>query len=460
MPHVPLARTRMKSFFKRWWPFARSGPVAVAATRRSDPVPAGVASAPAAIDALIAVGARRPLVSANGAVQGYEFRLAEALQKRLGRRVDQQGQAAYLAALMASARLVAQAGRIGFARVPADWLVHADAAQVGGSIWIGLEQVDSQGAGPELQAALESAIVQLRNSGAKLGWGADKLPGLVPDFVLLRQGAEPMAALLGAMQTWPAALRARPTLLTDVADIDDLELALDQGIHMVCGALTARDLAGKPAALVQLRPEVRRVGSLLQQLTDDAPSSAILGEIKGDVGLSVQLLRRMNSASLAHLNAASSIESAVALLGRNGLYRWLSLMLLQFAGSRKTAAALQESALWRSRLLELLAMESREPAAGQLFTLGLASMLGQILGIGMADVVSTLRLPDASVQALQQQTGPWYPYLQLAQLLQAQRLDECVALADRFGGLARVAELSSDAWAWAANHAQSNGEGA
>lgn len=464
--HVSLPGKCMKSFFQRWWPFARSAPAHVPTTGRSDPLSAAsaVASAPAAMDALIAVGARRPLVSVDGMVVGYEFRLAEALQQRLDRRVDQQGQAAYLAALMASARLVVQAGRIGFARFPAGWLVHAVAGQGSNNIWVGLERLDNQTVGPELLATLESAIGQLRASGAKVGWEVTLaqrlLPGLVPDFVLLRQGDVAMAALLGDVKNWHAALRGRPILLTDVANIDDLELALDQGMHMVCGALTARDPAGRAATLVQLRPEVRRVGSLLQQLIGDAPTSVIVGQIKGDVGLSVQLLRRMNSASLAHLNAASSIESAVALLGRDGLYRWLSLLLLHFAGSRKAAAALQESALWRSRLLELLALECREPAAAQLFTLGLASMLGQILGIGMADVVTTLRLPDASVQALQQQTGPWHPYLQLAQLLQAQRLDECEALAARFGGMARVAELSESAWAWAAHHAQSDKEGA
>lgn len=409
------------------------------------------------MDALVAVGARRPLVAAGGQVAGYEFRLGEALLQRLARRIDQQGQAAYLAALLASARLMAQTGRVGFARVPIHWVAHVVDAQAVAGMWLALEPMASAASVDASMPAVRDGVVQLRRQGAKVGWGVTTSVGLVPDFLLLRQGPDPMAAMLAAARTWPATLQGLPTLATDIANVDDLELALDGGISLVCGALAPAHAVGASTQELPVRPEVRRVAGLLNQLVAGADTAKIVAEIKGDVGLSYELLRRTSSASLAHLNAGSSIELAVVMLGRDELYRWLSVMLLQFGGPRKAASALHEVALWRSRLFELLAIEAREPAPGQLFTLGLSSMLGQILGIAVADVVTTLGLGSAAAQALQEQSGPWIGYMQLAQALEANQLESCGSLADPFGGVARVASLSDEAWGWAATHAQSQG---
>ena len=170
------------------------------------------------------------------------------------------------------------------------------------------------------------------------------------------------------------------------------------------------------------------------------------------MGLSYRLLLRINSASFAQLGAGATIDQAVLMLGRNELYRWLSVLLVQFAGSRKASSALQEVALWRSRLLELLAIERREDIPGQFFTLGLASMLGLLLKMNPADVVSTLNLPEPAQQALLAQTGPWHSYLQVAVLVESQLLEDAGALTDQFGGVERVLALSDEAWAWAAQH--------
>jgi EAL and modified HD-GYP domain-containing signal transduction protein len=130
-------------------------------------------------------------------------------------------------------------------------------------------------------------------------------------------------------------------------------------------------------------------------------------------------------------------------------------LLVQFAGKRKASSALQEITLWRSRLLELLAKESNEPIPGQLFTLGLASMLGPLLKISQNEVVSTLNLPAPARQALLEQDGPWHVYLHMALLVQTQSLDEHSELAEPFGGVERVMALADEAWTWAwdAEHA-------
>jgi EAL and modified HD-GYP domain-containing signal transduction protein len=129
------------------------------------------------------------------------------------------------------------------------------------------------------------------------------------------------------------------------------------------------------------------------------------------------------------------------------------MLLVQFAGSRRASSALQEMALWRSRMLELLAIENHEAVADQFFTLGLASMLGLILKISQAEVVSTLNLPPLASQALLEQSGPWYPYLQIVMRVEAHTLDQSAELAAQFGGTARLLALSDQAWRWAAEQA-------
>jgi hypothetical protein len=61
-----------------------------------------------------------------------------------------------------------------------------------------------------------------------------------------------------------------------------------------------------------------------------------------------------------------------------------------------------------------------------------------------------LQLPEAAVQALLQQTGPWRSALDLARALERDDSDATEAMAQRFGGLDVVAEQAHIAWSWAA----------
>jgi EAL and modified HD-GYP domain-containing signal transduction protein len=273
-----------------------------------------------------------------------------------------------------------------------------------------------------------------------------------PDFVLARQGSTPMAELLGSIQRWSAEIQALPVVACDIASVEDLEAALQQGVQWACGALAPNGQVLEPAEALPVSPESRRIGQLLNLLVTGAETGSIVREIKGDVSLSYRLLKRLNSASFGQQNPVVSIDQAVMLLGRNELYRWLSLLLMQFAVSRKASSALQEVALWRSRLMELLAKERAEAHPEQLFTLGLASMLGVILKMSQTDVVDTLKLPEAARQALLEASGPWHVYLQMAMQIEAQEVDGENAVADQFGGAQRVLELGDEAWAWGAEN--------
>jgi c-di-GMP phosphodiesterase len=188
---------------------------------------------------------------------------------------------------------------------------------------------------------------------------------------------------------------------------------------------------------------------LLNRLVQGSETAAIVGDIKADVGLSYRLLHYMNMVGVGGTQQIGSIEHAVALLGRNGLYRWLSMLLVHFAAARPVSSALQEAALARARFMELLALDNAEPAAASLFMLGLASMLGLLLHASLPDAIAPLNLPEPAREALLAHTGPWYSYLALAIELQNPMSVALEEMAAPFGGMAPVARCLEEAWAWA-----------
>jgi len=391
------------------------------------------------------LGARRPVISASGGVVGFEFRIHQDLFERLTRAPNPGAQIAYATAVLASARLTAVDKRISLARLPANWLQAKMAAQVGPGVMVALESPPQTTAD---SSAWLPAILALRQAGARVGWSADLNLALPRDFVLLRQGDSAMHRVLASVAEWPGELTHLPKVITDVGHLEDLELALASSIEHVCGALVQRGSAA-PSEVLPLPPQSRRIGSLLQMIINGAPTQTLVEHIKGDVGLSFRLLKRLKAAELAHLQDCESVEQAVQLLGHNELYRWLSILLLSSPCKRPTSLALQEVALWRARLLELLAIQRQQPAPGQLFALGLASMLGPLLGISRQDVVDTLNLSSQGREALLDNTGPWAPYLQVVQSLESHAAEPSGPFAQPADGQPDLNETSEQAWQWA-----------
>ena len=409
---------------------------------------------------------RRPLISANGDVAGFEFCVDRDVLKLMQKSADVHAQSACAATVLIAARLVAMEGRIGFARLPAAWLVHVAVPKNESGTWIGL--ASDAVLTSDMQLAVVGVAQQFRAAGATLAWAPTLDLGTAdfsPDFLLLEPTAPTVGALLENVRARAPALCHLPVILTGIANLEDLELALQSGVSYASGGVAPSASPVSVAAALDvptikgrgdaqpLPPEVSRVAQLLNQLSSGVDTDLIVSAIKGDIGLSFRLLQRMSSASFAQLGAGASIDQAVLMLGRNELQRWLSLMLMQFSGIRKAGSALQEIALWRSRLVELLAIEQGEAEPGQFFTLGLASMLGMLLNTPTAGVVKILSLPPLAAQALLAHTGPWHVYLRTAALVEAQNVTEAQAVADGFGGAVRVIELSDAAWAWAAANA-------
>lgn len=120
--------------------------------------------------ALAAMAVRRPLISANGDVAGFEFRVDGEALKLLRKSADVNSISAYIAMVLIAARLVALEGRIGFARLPAAWLVYAAVPKNEPGTWIGVEWDADERLTPDMQIAMAGVVHKFRTAGAKLAW--------------------------------------------------------------------------------------------------------------------------------------------------------------------------------------------------------------------------------------------------------------------------------------------------
>lgn len=424
-------------------------PVATLAKPAPSPVPAAAVTAlrdmPAdAMAAQPGFGARRPLVAAGGEVAGFEFELALAGQDRWRTTADPVAQAAHAIALLSSMRSTVEGGRIALAGLPAAVLARpAVAAQAARGTLL----VITDGAEPG-DASTVGVPAALRAQGVRVGVPlADAGRHAAFDFILLPAASMVPEALLATVRQCQAAHPGVMLVATGFASIDDLEQALLAGVSLVAGRVDTMRATGEKRPL---QTAMQRICQLLNRVVTDQDAALIAQDISADVPLSYRMLRYVNSPAVGLSRAVESIEQAVMVLGRNELYRWLSVLLLSSADGRKASRALQEISLARARLLETLARERGAAQPDALFTVGLLSLLDVMLQTPLAEALAPLNLGAAAREALVEQRGEWHDYLALAIDLERHDLNAAAARAGPFGGLDHVLGRSEEAWRWAA----------
>jgi EAL and modified HD-GYP domain-containing signal transduction protein len=373
-------------------------------------------------------------------VAAFEFSLPGALQQRLSLRSDPVSLAAYQAALVAAARPVTDASRRALMRISADVLARPGwAAQVPARAMLLVDDL----------ARVPAAVVHaLRSGGAHLGVpDGPPAEGPAADFVWMDAAAGDIDTLLLSAQRWQETRPRVARLASGLAHVDDVERVLRAGFLLAGGQLA------QPAGALAPRPlntAAHRICELLNHLALDHDVAVVGDAVRADVALSYRLLRYANSPAIGLSRGVDSVEQGVMVLGRNELVRWLSVMLMTAADGRQATQALQEHALARGRLLELLAQRQGEPAPAALFSLGVLSMMEVLLQSPLATVLAPLRLSEPASQALLQRQGPWADYLHLASALDGSDSARLDAVSARWGGANPVLDLAAQAWSWAA----------
>jgi EAL and modified HD-GYP domain-containing signal transduction protein len=149
------------------------------------------------------------------------------------------------------------------------------------------------------------------------------------------------------------------------------------------------------------------LGSLrrLSELTAGDVSFEDLERIIGsDVGLSLKLLRYVNSAFFALPRTVGSVHEALSLLGTRTVRRWATVMMI--SALPDVPDELVALGLRRARMCEMLAGSALPEERETLFTIGLFSVADALLDAPMSEVLDSLPFTDEIQAALLRREGP------------------------------------------------------
>jgi EAL and modified HD-GYP domain-containing signal transduction protein len=126
--------------------------------------------------------------------------------------------------------------------------------------------------------------------------------------------------------------------------------------------------------------------------------------IASDVGLSLKLLRYVNSAFFALPRTVNSVREALNMLGVRTVRRWATVMAI--SSIPDVPDELVALALRRAHMCEILAGSALPEERETLFTIGLFSVADALLDVPMADVLDSLPFSEEIQAALVRREGP------------------------------------------------------
>lgn len=179
---------------------------------------------------------------------------------------------------------------------------------------------------------------------------------------------------------------------------------------------------------------------------------ADLGAVaKKDPGIALKVLALANSPAAGLSAPVASLEQAIMVLGRQRLYRWLTVAMFRVGTPRDRDEALLEVAMTRARFLETVAdgvLAKKD--CDELFLVGLLSLFDVLLAMPLTKVLQLINLADEVTAVLLRSEGPYARFLQLALAVEHGRSAQAVDIAGELGidpaGLSNTSQL---ALAWA-----------
>ena len=172
---------------------------------------------------------------------------------------------------------------------------------------------------------------------------------------------------------------------------------------------------------------------MLNMIRQNADLIDLVPVAKRDPAITVKLLNMANSPMAGLSFPVGSVDQALMVLGRDAVYRWLSLGLFR-AGSDGRDETLLEIALLRARFLELVASPvCSKKECDELFLVGLLSLLDSLLGLPMKQALERIALPEKVVNVLLKNEGPFGRFLMLALAMERGRYELTTKIAEQLG---------------------------
>lgn len=266
---------------------------------------------------------------------------------------------------------------------------------------VGLEILEGQVVDDEFLAAVAAARAQgfvLALDDFELGTGADRLLAHVDVIKLdmITLGRDGLADHVRRLRHLDVELLAEK-----VETPEDHAFAKSLGCQRFQGFFYRR-----PELLSRRRIDTGRTSlmRLICRLQDPSMTlEEVQAEVRQDVGLSLRLLRYINSAAIGMGHQVSSVAQAVTLLGPAHLRRWAALTA--FAGLAHERSELARTALVRARFCELSG-QVQTSSAPERFTLGLFSVMDALTDSTLEDALEAVPFPPEMREALIDRAGP------------------------------------------------------
>jgi EAL and modified HD-GYP domain-containing signal transduction protein len=163
-----------------------------------------------------------------------------------------------------------------------------------------------------------------------------------------------------------------------------------------------------------------------------------------DPGLSLRLLRFVNSAAFSLRHKINSVRQAVVLLGPRTVRQWAMLLLLSGIDERR--GPLLVTALSRGRTCEAIARRLGADDTDAYFFTGMLSVVDALLDTPMEEAIAGLPLAEDVVAALVQRAGGKGRTLTMAEACERGAWDEA-ALPSLDAGALAVLHVEALAWA-------------
>jgi c-di-GMP phosphodiesterase len=263
-------------------------------------------------------------------------------------------------------------------------------------------------------AQYSSALQVLHAAGSQL-LIKGRPPSVVPKEVLACFSRCIVASdedLRGPANPEALPLRRLPFVQSAVHSAADLQLAFERGAAAVQGWPLQRNPAAA-AGKKGMPPGAKAIVELMAGVDREAPSEQLEAVLKQDANLAFRLLRYLNSPAFGLRVEISSFRHALMMLGYARLKRWLALLLVQ-SSSEPDARPLMFAALRRGLMMEaLLGPQAEEQMRSELFICGLFSLLEPQLGQPLPELLRSVPAPPAVAEALVDNEGPLWPYLEL-----------------------------------------------
>lgn len=262
------------------------------------------------------------------------------------------------------------------------------------------------------------------------------------DLLLHTRGE--LRAIVRRLKQWPVRLLAEKVDSAEQAHFcHELGFELFQGYYFAKPAVLSAKRAN-PAQLALLE--------LLDLVLADADTTEIERVFKQNPNLTYNLLRLVNSAGSGMPRRIASVAQAVMLLGRKQLQRWLQLLVFTLQEGSSYPSPLLLMAATRGRMMELLAMRRGGAAAlcEQAFMTGIFSLIENVIGKPLTDIVQELNLGERLADALLHRRGELGALLNLVESVEQQDLSHTLTMLEAAGGLSlsdlTVAEIEAMAW--------------